>query len=109
MMRPLLSAAATLLPLHGRLPPGAGGDSPGRRSVTLSPQRRTAGAHTAAAISGLSLGIALGGGGAHGGAAGAYGGGQHGVAGGYSTGGGSPPMSQHEFPIAAVRDPTAER
>ncbi|PNH04643.1 Oral-facial-digital syndrome 1 [Tetrabaena socialis] len=99
-----------------RRPPSRGPDSPGRRSITLSPARRPpAGANTAS-ISALSLGLALGGGpgGALGGGGGGHyshypawqqsGGGSSGLAQGTAT------LSQAEFPIAAApRDATGER
>ncbi|PNW70050.1 hypothetical protein CHLRE_17g703600v5 [Chlamydomonas reinhardtii] len=113
-------AAALKMANTIRRPPSRGADSPGRRSITLSPTRRPAPGATTASISALSLGLALGGG-----PAGALGQSAHGGVGasGYhwhnhqSSGGASGhqhqsgPASQLEFPIAAAppRDATLER
>ncbi|GIL76032.1 hypothetical protein Vretimale_5680 [Volvox reticuliferus] len=117
-----------------RRPPTRGSDSPGRRSITVSPTRRPPPGGAASTISALSLGIAFGGGpGGHLGAAGGHGAQQHphilghghqhnhqhnqhqqsgqyqpSVAG--PLAGGTPVMSNVEFPIAAApRDPILER
>ncbi|GLC50250.1 oxidative DNA demethylase [Pleodorina starrii] len=106
----------------GRRPPSRGPDSPGHRSIAVSPTRRPPPGGAAATISALSLGIALGGG--PGGPLAGGGGGhgaqrhphshpqhwQHQHSLGGSVAGGTPPMSNVEFPIAAApRDATMER
>ncbi|EFJ49212.1 basal body protein [Volvox carteri f. nagariensis] len=133
LLRAKEELAALRMQLAMRRPPSRGPDSPGRRSITVSPTRRPPPGGGAAAISALSLGIALGGGpGGSLGAAGSYGSQQqqqqhhhhhqnqhsppqhapwhyHPSASG-SMAGGTPALSNLEFPIAAVpRDPTQER
>ncbi|KAG2450805.1 hypothetical protein HYH02_004642 [Chlamydomonas schloesseri] len=101
-----------------RRPPSRGADSPGRRSITLSPTRRPA-PGAATTISALSLGLALGSG--QGGALGQGTTGNGGASGYYwhssQSGGGASGHHHHqsatqmEFPIAAAppRDATLER
>ncbi|KXZ50853.1 hypothetical protein GPECTOR_14g105 [Gonium pectorale] len=111
------AAALRLQANMQRRPQSRGADSPNRRSITLSPPRRPAPGASTAAISALSLGLALGGG-----PGGAFSGGVGGQmphgwqqwpqSGGGSVmiAGGTPTLSHAEFPIAAApRDPTVER